>query len=115
LKVCALTIVVQGSDRTEDGARGINQVYPPEPHPGTVNEPANWFREESSRKATDLEAATAGLFSKGKVKVYRCTLLDKDCKYHPDTGAGDCRQCNFALAYLMANPEHIKGIAASPK
>lgn len=80
-----------------------------------MNEPSSWFREESSRKATDLEAMGGSLFSKGQVKVYRCTLLNVECKYYSNTGSGDCRRCNFALTYLMANPLPMGKTAADPK
>ncbi len=95
--------------------RRINQIYASALHPGPVNEPSSWFRVESSRAATELEAATAGLFTKGKVKVYRCTLLNQECHYVHNTGAGDCRRCNFALAFLMANPSYIKESIADHK
>jgi hypothetical protein len=73
-----------------------------------VNEPHSWFRTESSRKANDLEAINAPLFSKGQVKVYTCTLLNQECRYVPNIGAGDCRRCVFALSFLTANPQYVK-------
>lgn len=73
-----------------------------------MNEPHSWFREESERKRSDLEALSAPVMSKGRIKVYRCSLLGQECSYSPKVGTGDCRSCNFALAYLMAHPEYVK-------
>lgn len=80
-----------------------------------MNEPHSWFRDESERKVNDLEALNAPLFSKGKTKTYRCILLDKECMYNSTTGAGDCRRCNFALAYLTANPDYVRNNIGSKK
>lgn len=112
--LCVMRIE-RGGPRSSASARSrggdvLNHIYAPASHPGRVKEPSSWFREESSRTATDLETLNVGLFSKGKVKVYRCTLLDQECRYVADSGAGDCRRCNFALAYMMANPQYVKEI-----
>ena len=69
-----------------------------------VNEPYNWFRVSSTRAPTELEAFNTGFLDKGKVTAQTCILLERECRYDPKTGAGDCRRCNFALAHLMENP-----------
>jgi hypothetical protein len=73
-----------------------------------VNEPYNWFKRSESRAPTDLEAFNTGFLERGKVIRYTCIILDRDCRYDPKTGAGDCRRCNFALAYIMENPGQWK-------
>lgn len=70
-----------------------------------MNEPWNRFRTLELRTPTDLEAlSNLSMFEKGKLKAYRCSLIDEECRYDQKTGAGDCRRCNFALAHIMENP-----------
>jgi len=73
-----------------------------------VNEPYNWFKRSVNRAPNDLEAFNTGFLNAGKVTQYTCVLLDRECRYDPRTGAGDCRRCNFALAHIMENPSQWK-------
>jgi len=84
---------------------------------GHMKEPSSWFREEVLRAPTDVEAISmsVGKFSKGKYKAYRCTILNEECSYQINTGAGDCRRCNFALAYLMTDPQRAADLIKGTK
>jgi hypothetical protein len=73
-----------------------------------VNEPYNWFRKQSTRDPSDIEAFNTGFLERGKVTVHTCILLDRECRYESKTGAGDCRRCNFALVHIMENPGQWK-------
>ncbi len=68
-----------------------------------MDEPWNWFRAAFERAPTELEALSFKPFQDGKARTYKCTLLDRECRYDPRVGSGDCRRCSFALVHMMEN------------
>jgi hypothetical protein len=72
-----------------------------------MNEPRNLFREIiGKQKPSEIE--TVVYFKKSKDKdICRCTILDEECEITNEVSS-DCRMCNVALAYLLANPDFLK-------
>lgn len=73
-----------------------------------MDEPWNWYRVTFKREPTDLEALSMKPFSKDGLVFYKCSLLDRECKYDHRIGSGDCRRCIFALAQAMKDPDSMK-------
>ncbi len=73
-----------------------------------MDEPWNWYRVAFERKPTDLELLAMKPMSKGKLFYYKCSLLDRECKYDHRVGSGDCRRCIFAMVQTMKDPELMK-------
>ena len=73
-----------------------------------MDEPWNWYRVTFKREPTDLEALAMKPFSKDRSVSYKCSLLDRECKYDYKIGSGDCRRCVFALAQVMRDPDSMK-------
>lgn len=75
-----------------------------------MNEPWNRFREYvGTRPTTDIEKVVGFKGTKEK-KMHHCSILKVECEYHHNDVQTDCRQCSFALAFMVNNPAYLKGI-----